>query len=375
VSERFRVTYVLTSDVRADAEAKAMDLALEQTVELPASCLSPEVAREVVGLVETVEAEGASRWRAVVSYSAETVGDELLQYVNLLFGNISLKEGILITDAEVPAAVRDRCKGPRFGIAGIRALCENSADRPLLCAAAKPVGLSSSALAETCYDFAAGGIDIVKDDHGLANQASAPFSERVPRCQDAVERANARYGSTTLYFPHVSAAGSALDARLEIARSVGCRGVLVSPLLLGLDVVRELAEESGLALLAHPALAGAFFQPAHGIAVDVLLGRLFRLIGSDGVVYPNVGGRFPFSAWDCHAINSRLREPWVGVRAAFPIPAGGIDVARVPHWIEQYGVDTMFLIGASLYEQRDIQRATERLVEAVRASCTTPPPS
>lgn len=369
MSHQFRVTYVLTCGPDEDAAAKAADLALEQTVELPLPCLTPTVAREVAGSVEAVEPLGDGRWRAVVAYPEATVGDDVLQFVNLLFGNISLQSGILVTHADVPQRVRDRCGGPRYGIRGIRQLCGVVERRPLLCAATKPVGLAPSELAEICFAFAAGGIDVVKDDHGLADQDMAPFAARVRRCQDAVEAANAQTGGTALYFPHISAGGADLGARLELARSVGCKGILLSPLLLGLDTVREVAVTGGLAILAHPALAGAFFSQSHGIAPDVLLGRLFRLVGSDGVIYPNVGGRFPFTRATCDAINARLREPWDEVRPAIPVPAGGIDIAHVPHWIGEYGADTMFLIGASLYAHPDLRRATERLVEAVREQC------
>src|SRR2546425_3866691 len=100
--------------------------------------------------------------------------------------------------------------------------------------------------------------------------------------------------------------------------------------------------------MSHPALAGAFFQRDHGFAPEVLLGDVFRVAGSDAVIYPNVGGRFTFSAATCAAINARLRGPLGRVAPAFPAPGGGIDAARVPHWIERYGADTIFLIGGGL---------------------------
>jgi ribulose-bisphosphate carboxylase large chain len=377
-NERFRITYRLTCEPAEDPYAKARDLALEQTVEVPAEVLPPAIAELVVGRVEVVEpveeggaAEGgASTWRAVIAYEAEvTVGDDVTQFVNLLFGNASLKAGILVEDADIPATLLMRCGGPRFGIPGVRGLCGVEDARPLLCAAAKPLGLSPADLANICYAFAAGGVDIVKDDHGLADQAPAPFAERVPRCQEAVARANADTGGRTLYFPHVSA-GANLDAQLELARAAGCRGIVVSPLLVGWETTRRLAEESGLVIFAHPALAGAFFHPTHGIRPDVLLGRLFRTVGCDGVIYPNVGGRFTFSLEDCEAINRRLREPYGVLRPAFPVAAGGIAADRVPEWLDRYGPDTVFLLGSSLYRQRDLRGAAARLVEAVRRRTT-----
>jgi ribulose-bisphosphate carboxylase large chain len=118
--------------------------------------------------------------------------------------------------------------------------------------------------------------------------------------------------------------------------------------------------------MSHPSLAGAFFHVDHGIAPPVLLGDLFRVAGSDAVIYPNVGGRFTFSEATCVAINARLRQPLGIMSPAFPVPAGGIDAARVPHWIERYGADTIFLVGGSLYAQPDLPAAAGRLVEAVR---------
>lgn len=365
--DRIRVTYVLTTANREDARAKARDIGFEQTVELPPGTLPPGLEERIVGTVETVRDAGEEgRFEAVLSYDPIAVGEDLPQLLNLLYGNISLMSGIRLTGLELPPAVLGRLPGPRFGIEGVRRLCACDDERPLLCAAAKPVGLSAAELAKLCHTLATAGIDLVKDDHGLANQASAPFDERVKQCQDAVERANARTGGHTLYVPNVTGPVDTLPDRLELVRSIGCRAVLLAPLLIGLDTVRWIAEGTVLAVFAHPALTGAYFHPHHGIAPDVLLGTVFRAIGSDSVIYPNVGGRFPLTRRICEAINRRLRAPLGGMRAAFPVPGGGVDAARVPYWTEQYGADTVFLVGASLYAEPDLEQAARRLVESVR---------
>ncbi len=361
---RFRVTYRLTCPPDENPTDKALALVHEQTVELPSSCLPAHVAKEIVGRVERVEPVDELRWLATVSYTNATVGTGLLQFVNLLFGNISMQRGILLVDLEIPPEILRQVGGPRFGIHGLRTLCGVD-QRPLVCTAAKPLGLTAVELARVCGAFALGGIDVVKDDHGLANQPAAPFLERVQRCQDAVEEANAKTGGRTLYFPNLSRGGSALAEDLEGARSAGCRGVLLSPLVMGFETVTDVAARADMAVLGHPALAGAFFHADHGITPDVLLGLLFRLLGCDGVIYPNVGGRFALTQTDCDAINHRLRTPGLGMRPAFPVPAGGIDVARMPHWVERYGRDTMFLIGGSLYRQNDLTAAAQRLVAAL----------
>jgi len=62
---RLRVTYHLACSSRL-AVAKARDIAFEQTVELPADSVPPEVAARVAGRVESVETLGRGRSRAVI---------------------------------------------------------------------------------------------------------------------------------------------------------------------------------------------------------------------------------------------------------------------------------------------------------------------
>ena len=53
------------------------------------------------------------------------------------------------------------------------------ARRALTCSAIKPQGLPPAKLAAIARRFADGGIDYIKDDHGLADQAYSPFKDRV----------------------------------------------------------------------------------------------------------------------------------------------------------------------------------------------------
>ena len=365
---RLRVTYHLNCAARV-AAARAQDIAFEQTVELPPTSVPAEIAERVAGRVESVASLGRGRSRAVISFDPVIVCGDIPQLLNLLFGNISLKSGILIADIEWPPDLLTALGGPRVGIRGVRELA-GVHDRPLLCTALKPLGLSPAQLAGVARGFARAGIDIIKDDHSLADQPFAPFRERVERCQEAVAAANRETGGRALYFPNVTGAPREMSERAGTARHAGCRGVVVNALPAGLGSVHALAVAGDpgeeLAIMSHPSLAGALFHADHGIAPDVLLGDVFRVVGSDAVIYPNVGGRFTFSARVCSAINARLRRPLGPVAPAFPVPAGGIDAARVPHWIERYGPDTIFLLGSSLYAEPDPTAAAQRLVAAVK---------
>ncbi|HEX2796582.1 MAG TPA: ribulose 1,5-bisphosphate carboxylase, partial [Immundisolibacter sp.] len=163
------------------------------------------------------------------------------------------------------------------------------------------------------------------------------------------------------YFPNVTAPAALLARRLAAAREAGCLGVLISPWLVGLDTLRLIRDQYGLAILAHPALTGSLFGRGAGMAPQLVLGDLFRLAGADAVIYPNAGGRFDFSAATCARINDHLRRPLGTLRPSLPAPAGGMDVARAGQWVRRYGPDTLLLIGGSLYAQGDLQRGAAAL--------------
>lgn len=363
---RLRVTYRLHVPSR-HAAAAARAVALEQTVELPDALLPRAVADSHAGRVDALEVLGPRSARAVVSYPAATVGTELTQLLNVLYGNVSLRPGIVVEQVDWPPELLAAHGGPGHGIAGLRALT-GVHHRPLLATALKPVGLSAAELATLARDFAAGGLDLVKDDHGLADQASAPFYERLMRCQAAVSEVNATRATRCLYAPNITAPRETLLQRAEQARAAGCQMVLAVPWLTGLDALAAVRDRTGLAILAHPGLTGSYFSRHAGIRAEVLLGELFRIAGADAVIYPNIGGRFDLSATTCAAINERLRAPLGGLRPALPTPAGGIDAARAPHWVRRYGVDTALLIGASLYAQGPAQAAAAALRAAVEQS-------
>jgi ribulose-bisphosphate carboxylase large chain len=364
--DRLVVSYELACEHDEDAFALARAIAYEQTVELPEECIPATLARLVVGRVEGMERLGKRSWRAVLSYPEEVVGREVPQLLNVLFGNVSLQRGVRVVDIGWPAGLAAALPGPRFGIAGLRRLLPQANGRALLCTALKPVGLTSRELAALAYQFARGGVDLIKDDHGLADQTTARFGERVGRIQQLVRRAADETGRQSLYLPHLTGPCEELPKRLDLLRQEGVRGALVSPFLLGLDVLRWLAASSELVLLAHPTWSGTLFGPRHGISAEVVYGDLLRRLGADGVIHVNPGGRFPITAETCDAIHERLRRPLAGVEPAFPVVGGGVRVETLSRWAARYGPDTVFLVGGSLYALgHELEAAARGLVQTL----------
>jgi ribulose-bisphosphate carboxylase large chain len=350
MSERIRAFYRIRSG--EDAREVAEDICIEQTAEAHRSLVDEPRFREgVLGRVEEIQELGKGRWEAEISYPVEITARQIPQLLQVLYGNISLKKGIRLERLLLPPAFTESFPGPRHGIGGLRTLT-GVWDRPLLAAALKPMGLSAEELAERAGALARGGIDIVKDDHGLSDQAFCPFEERVRAVTESLKQAREKTGRRTLYFPSITERFDVLERRVDWAAAEGADGVLMSPLVTGLDAVRHLAERSGpaVAIMAHPALAGAYFcDEDHGISMRLILGKLMRLAGADLVIFPSHGGRFPIGREDSLGVAEALRSRLYKLRASWPMPAGGIDVEQVPVLRRDYGDDCVLLIGSSLY--------------------------
>jgi ribulose-bisphosphate carboxylase large chain len=358
---RLIATYLVRAET-AGIEARARAIAVEQSVEMPLEAIDDADIRErIVGRVEDIADRGGGIFAVRIGLAEATVGADAGQLLNMTFGNTSLHEDVVLADLELPAALAARFGGPRHGIAGLRARV-GAEGRALTGSALKPQGLPPERLADLAARFARGGIDYVKDDHGLADQVDAPFAARVAACADAVRRAADVTGQRTRYIPSLSGSLDDLRRQAGQARAAGIDTVMLAPMLAGWSNVQALGREfPDLAFIAHPTLAGAA-----RIAPALLIGRLLPLIGADAVIFPAHGGRFGYSAATCRHLADNARHPRHGQRPSLPVPAGGMTLARVPELLDFYGPDAMLLVGGSLLLARDrLTAETAAFVQAV----------
>jgi ribulose-bisphosphate carboxylase large chain len=352
--ERILATYRISAS-ESESRARAEALAVEQSVEMPLAAIGDDsVLRDVVARVDSIRPH-AGEFEVVLGIAPATTGREASQLMNMLFGNCSLQPEVELIDVRFPPGYEKSFAGPRFGIEGIRVVT-GVRNRPLTCTALKPQGSSIEYLAHLARTFALAGIDVVKDDHGIANQACHPFAERVAAVQKAIAEANRETGGNTTYAPTFSGGGLSLREQARVANDEGVRLALVAPMLVGIPAFVEMQVDLAIPVMAHPAFAGAA-----RIAPPVLLGRLFRLFGADATIFPNHGGRFGYTRETCIGIARAAREPWHDVRATLPVPAGGMTLDRIDEMAATYGKDTMLLIGG------DLLTARERLLDKARA--------
>jgi len=264
---------------------------------------------------------------------------------------------VVLHDAEFLAELAATFGGPRHGLAGLRQRV-GAGRRALTCSALKPQGLPPAKLAELASQFADGGIDYIKDDHGLADQDYSPFAARV----EAIAATLRGTGRAVRYVPSLCGNLDAMRLQIDAARGVGINTVMVAPMVMGLSNFHHLAaDHPDIGFFAHPSLSGAA-----RIAPPLLFGKIFRMLGADAVVFPNHGGRFGYSSQTCRAIAETALAPRDHLRPCVPVPAGGMSRERVPEMLEFYGADIMLLIGGGLLVARDrLAEATAGFVAAV----------
>ncbi|MDR2172040.1 MAG: hypothetical protein LBP59_17990 [Planctomycetaceae bacterium] len=347
---RFCVVYKLTG-LRDAAQRIADDICAEQTVEFPVRLLPQgAITNKIVGQIEKFEQAAEQEFIVTISFAEELAASELTQFLNVVFGNISMKLGIQVISILPSAGIFQFLGGAQFGVSGIRQLL-GAPSRPLLFTAIKPMGLSADNLAELTSNFAHGGIDIIKDDHGLTDQPFARFEERIKKCTAAVREVNEKTGRRSIYVPNITAPFDQIFERAYFAKDNGAGALMISPGLVGLDVMRKLSLEIGLPLIAHPAFIGGMAMNAQGLSCGVLYGTLMRLAGADATIFPNYGGRFPLTADDCKDIVTKSREPLGNIPPIFPSPAGGMELKNIKSMLQNYGNDILLLVGSGLFAQ------------------------
>lgn len=360
--DRFQVEYRLTGSAE-EARARARNITVEQTVEFPVHLIPPSnLLTEIVGQLEAFTSIGERAYLASISYPVEIVGSELTQLLNVVQGLSSLVGGVRVERLSLPESLLAAFRGPRFGVGGWREAVQVW-DRPLLCTAIKPMGLTNQQLADMAYRCALGGLDVIKDDHGLADLPFSRFEERVPRCAAAVARANAETGRHAVYAPNITAPADRILARARFAQDAGAGALLIAPAIVGFDAVRMVADDDRvrLPIMSHPTLTGNFVgRDGGGFSHGAYYGQLHRLAGADAPIFVNDGGRFPTTRTDTQDVIDGCRTPMGHLKPAMPCPGGGMTAERVPQMREMYGSDAIFLFGGGLHG------AGDDLVENVR---------
>jgi ribulose-bisphosphate carboxylase large chain len=353
---RFSVTYSFFG-TEHEAYMNAQSTCTEQTIEFPAKYLPDNPFwNDIQGKIEKFEKINDEQYLAKISYAIETVSDDIIQILNVIYGNIAQIRNIRVEDVEFPTEIINWFQGPRFGIEGIRALC-NVPSRALICATLKPMGLTMESYAQMAYEFALGGSDLIKDDHGITNQPFARFEDRISHCVEAIAKANAQTGGNSLYAANVSGPIDQIEKRALYAKQAGAGALLILPGLVGWDAVRYLREndEIGLPILVHGAFGGIYYASRQaGFSGKVAFSIIPRLVGADIYIMPNYIGRLYSTKQECSNAQQASGRPMGHLRPIFHGTGGGTTLETIPELMEFYGDDIVYIMGGGLHSGSSI---------------------
>ena len=127
---RLVTTYRLRCPTYEAAKEIATAIAREQTLEVPAGVVDEELEARLLGQVEDICALPEGGFDTTISYALEVTGTELLQVVNVAFGNVSLMNGVRLVGLILPAEVLEALPGPGYGLARLVRMVGSECGRP-----------------------------------------------------------------------------------------------------------------------------------------------------------------------------------------------------------------------------------------------------
>ena len=353
----FEVTY----EINSSNEKEIIDaIRVEQTIEFPFDLAPAWIQNEVVAQFISSKKINDKRSEVKISFNLDTTGYELPQFLNVLWGNVSMFPEVRITDIKFDEVFLNKFKGPRFGIEGLRKLFK-AKSRPILATALKPMGLNAKELANIATIMVEAGIDLIKDDHSLANQPWATWDERAKIISEAVNNANTKFNRNSVYAPSVNLPSHQIFEKAAAARKLGAGALMVLPGVSSFDAMRNIADsdEINLPIMSHPSMLGSLFMnPNHGINHEIVLAKLMRLSGADITVFPNYGGRFSFTKEECLRISNTCKTNFGNLKTIFSSPGGGMTLERIDEIVDFFGNDTVLLIGGALHRGNLLENAS-----------------
>ena len=293
------------------------------------------------------------------------------QYLSVVAGNLfglgALKK-VRLQDVIFPESLMRAHKGPRVGIEDARKIL-GVFDRPLVGTIVKPkVGLDPGGTAAIAAAAVRGGLDLVKDDETLTDQAFCPLISRVEEVMSALDKVEKETGKGAFYAVNVTTGADQILERAERAVDHGANMVMVDVLTAGFSALEVLSRHVDVPVHVHRTMHGAFTRDkGHGISM-VVISRLVRMAGGTNLHTGSYMGKMARETMENDQSRDALREEWHGLKRVFPVASGGIYPAKVSGNLDGYGIDCIVQAGGGVHGHPDGTTAgAKAMVQAVEA--------
>jgi ribulose-bisphosphate carboxylase large chain len=275
---------------------------------------------------------------------------------------------VRLQDVIFPESLMRAHKGPRFGIEDARKIL-GVFDRPLVGTIVKPkVGLDPGGTAAIAAAAVRGGLDLVKDDETLTDQAFCPLISRVEEVMSALDKVEKETGKGAFYAVNVTTGADQILERAERAVDHGANMVMVDVLTAGFSALEVLSRHVDVPVHVHRTMHGAFTRDkGHGISM-VVISRLVRMAGGTNLHTGSYMGKMARETMENDQSRDALREEWHGLKRVFPVASGGIYPAKVSGNLDGYGIDSIVQAGGGVHGHPDGTTAgAKAMVQAVEA--------
>jgi len=320
--------------------------------------------------VEPATAGEREGYRVTVAYpDALFEHGNMPQVLSCIAGNIlgmKAVERIRLLDCAWPAPLATSFRGPQFGTS-VREEIFDAGDRPITATVPKPkVGLSTEQHAQIGYEAWTGGLDLLKDDENLTDQEFNPFEDRLTESLAQRDRAAEETGETKSYLLNVTAGGTEMLERVDLAAEHGCEYVMVDVVTCGwasVQEARDRCEKHGLAIHAHRAMHAGFDRlPSHGVSMRVIA-QVARLCGVDQI-HTGTADLGKLANEDTVGINEWLYSDLYGLTDVLPMASGGLHPGLVPELVDRCGTDIGVQAGGGVHGHPDGTHAGAKALRA-----------
>ncbi len=293
------------------------------------------------------------------------------QYLSVVAGNLfglgALRK-VRLQDVIFPESIVRAHRGPKFGIEDARKIL-GVYSRPLVGTIVKPkVGLDPKGTAEVAAAAVRGGLDLVKDDETLTNQAFCPMVPRVEEVMTALDKVEKETGKRAFYAVNVTTGADRILERAEEAIDHGANMVMVDVLTAGFSALEALSRNVNVPVHVHRTMHAAFTRDkGHGISM-VVIAKLVRLAGGTNLHTGTYLGKMARETLENDLARDALRDEWFGLKRVFPVASGGVYPANVYGNLDGYGIDCIIQAGGGVHGHPDGTTAGARaMVQAVEA--------
>jgi ribulose 1,5-bisphosphate carboxylase large subunit-like protein len=290
-----------------------------------------------------------------------------LQYISVY----DFVDEIELLDVSFPPSLLRSFKGPKYGLEGLLKLV-GKRSAPLFGLILKPrQGIDCHQAASLAYEAALGGIDYVIDDELLVDPVGCRFANRVEAVAAAIRRAREESGSKTCFVANVTAGRAKAFRLAKIAEAEGVQGLMVNPITMGFDLVRELAQrrQSQTFIVANTVGRGILTNSKVSRISEELVCTLARLCGADAVYGGPFAGALKVQKNTLFGIADELRKKVGNIRPSCAVVSGGIGLNNLLDNAMIYGGNLMIQMGNTLCRLHDEHGGLRRGVETIMYVC------